>query len=108
MDWSSDVCSSDLAWRHGGASFRSRIGNDGDARHPPASQARMIELTGEEAMRAFGARLAGCLRTGDVVALRGDLGVGKTTLARGVRVGLCLEAEGPRPAFPFIHRSSPP
>src|SRR3546814_18735479 len=68
----------------------------------------MIELTGEEAMRAFGARLAGCLRTGDVVALSGDLGAGKTTLARGVLEGLGLAAEAPSPSFTLVQSSAPP
>ncbi|API60740.1 tRNA (adenosine(37)-N6)-threonylcarbamoyltransferase complex ATPase subunit type 1 TsaE [Tardibacter chloracetimidivorans] len=68
----------------------------------------MIELSGEEAMRAFGARLAGCLRTGDVVALSGDLGAGKTTLARGVLEGLGLAAEAPSPSFTLVQSYAPP
>jgi tRNA threonylcarbamoyladenosine biosynthesis protein TsaE len=37
---------------------------------------------------AFGAELAGMLQAGDVLALYGDLGSGKTTLVRGVARGL--------------------
>ena len=38
----------------------------------------------EEAMVALGGRLAGALMPGLVVYLNGDLGMGKTTLARGI------------------------
>ena len=41
-------------------------------------------LPDAEATEAFGARLAGELRAGELVFLRGDLGAGKTTLVRGI------------------------
>ena len=41
-----------------------------------------IDLPDETATRRLGARLGKILRAGDVVALLGDLGAGKTTLAR--------------------------
>ena len=47
-----------------------------------------ILLADEAATEAFGAALAGKLRPGDVIALSGTLGAGKTTLARGVLRGL--------------------
>ena len=37
---------------------------------------------------AIGEALAGCLRDGDVVLLHGDLGAGKTTLAKGIASAL--------------------
>ena len=43
---------------------------------------------GSEAMAALGARLALQLRAGDVLALVGDLGAGKTTLVRGLCAAL--------------------
>ena len=39
-------------------------------------------------MRAFGQRLAGDLRAGDLVLLSGPLGAGKTTLTQGIVAGL--------------------
>ncbi len=44
------------------------------------------------ATAALGAQLAGLLRPGDVVALEGELGSGKTTLVRAVVAGLGLDA----------------
>jgi tRNA threonylcarbamoyladenosine biosynthesis protein TsaE len=62
----------------------------------------MIRLAGPESTEAFGARLAAALRPGDVVALYGDLGAGKTTLARGVLRGLGFEGEVSSPTFPIV------
>ncbi len=54
------------------------------------------------AMEAFGARIAAQLRAGDVVALTGDLGAGKTTLARAILQALGHEGEVPSPTFTII------
>ena len=62
----------------------------------------MIRLEGPAATEAFGHRLAAALRPGDVVALYGDLGAGKTTLARGVLRGLGFEGDVASPTFPII------
>ncbi len=59
-------------------------------------------------MLAFGARLAGRLRTGDVIALSGGLGAGKTTLARGLLAALGLEEEAPSPSFAIVQPYEPP
>ena len=56
-----------------------------------------------EATRALGRRLAGALRGGDVVALRGPLGSGKTELARALiraRAGAAVEV--PSPSFTLV------
>lgn len=47
-----------------------------------------VELADEAATRALGAALAATLEDGGVVLLEGDLGAGKTTLARGFLRGL--------------------
>jgi tRNA threonylcarbamoyladenosine biosynthesis protein TsaE len=59
-------------------------------------------LTGPAATEAFGRRLARELRLGDVVALFGELGAGKTTLARGILAGLGHEGDVASPTFPIV------
>jgi tRNA threonylcarbamoyladenosine biosynthesis protein TsaE len=50
--------------------------------------ARTLALADAEATLRIGARLAGALEGGMLVTLRGELGAGKTTLARGILRGL--------------------
>jgi tRNA threonylcarbamoyladenosine biosynthesis protein TsaE len=55
------------------------------------------------ATAALGRRLAALLRPGDVVALKGDLGAGKTTLAREIVAALSPETdEVPSPTFTLV------
>ena len=54
------------------------------------------------AMEAFGARIAKRVRTGDVVALSGGLGAGKTTLARAIIAALGHPGEVPSPTFTIL------
>ncbi|MBY0421410.1 MAG: tRNA (adenosine(37)-N6)-threonylcarbamoyltransferase complex ATPase subunit type 1 TsaE [Parvularculaceae bacterium] len=61
-----------------------------------------IVLADEEETRALGARLASLLRRGDVVALSGPLGAGKTTLARGLIAAAAGEDDAPSPTFPLV------
>lgn len=64
---------------------------------------RRLNLPDLAATRAFGARLAGLLRAGDVVALEGDLGAGKTELARAVvRARAGAEIAVPSPTFTLL------
>ncbi len=53
-------------------------------------------------MEAFGVRIAARLRAGDVVALSGDLGTGKTTLARAILHALGHKGEVPSPTFTIV------
>ncbi|HZF44507.1 MAG TPA: tRNA (adenosine(37)-N6)-threonylcarbamoyltransferase complex ATPase subunit type 1 TsaE [Sphingomonadaceae bacterium] len=59
-------------------------------------------LADEAATLALGARIAGVLRAGDVVALSGPLGSGKTTLARGCLAGLGYAGEVASPTFTVV------
>lgn len=57
---------------------------------------------------AFGRRIAAALRAGDVVALSGGLGAGKTTLARAIIAALGHDGEVPSPSFAIIETYDPP
>ncbi len=52
--------------------------------------------------RELGARLARCLRRGDVIALLGNLGAGKSELTRGIARGLGIEGPVPSPTFTIL------
>jgi len=65
-------------------------------------------LPDEAATAALGTALAPLLRPGDVIALSGDLGAGKTTLARGILTALGLEEEAPSPSFAIVQPYEPP
>lgn len=59
-------------------------------------------LVDEAATMAAGERLAPALQAGDIVALSGDLGAGKSTLARGVLRGLGFSGDVPSPTFGLV------
>jgi tRNA threonylcarbamoyladenosine biosynthesis protein TsaE len=61
----------------------------------------MIEITIEtpELMGDLGSRIADQLRAGDLVALNGELGAGKTTLARGLGARLGVRGAVTSPTF---------
>ncbi len=59
-------------------------------------------LADEEATAAVGEALATVAEAGDVVALSGPLGVGKTSLARGFLEARGHEEEVPSPSFAIV------
>lgn len=67
-----------------------------------------IALPDLAAMEGFGRAVAAALQPGDVVALTGGLGAGKTTLARAIIAGLGHEGEVPSPSFAIIELYEPP
>lgn len=67
-----------------------------------------LRLADAAATAALGARLASLLRAGDVVLLSGGLGMGKTSLARGVLSALGLAGEAPSPTFAIVQPYAPP
>ena len=69
---------------------------------------RQLLLPDAAATEAFGAGLARELRVGDVVALFGSLGAGKTTLARGILYGLGHRGDVASPTFPIVLGYDPP
>ena len=63
----------------------------------------MVYLTCSEAdTMNFAARMAEMLDAGDTVLLNGDLGVGKSVIARGVARGLGVEGPMPSPTFTIM------
>ena len=57
---------------------------------------------------ALGRRLAELVRPGDVIALSGPLGAGKTSIARGLLAALGLQEEAPSPSFAIVQPYEPP
>jgi tRNA threonylcarbamoyladenosine biosynthesis protein TsaE len=67
-----------------------------------------LRIASLEATQALGAALAGAAQPGDVIALSGDLGAGKSTLARAILAALGFAGEVPSPTFALILPYDPP
>lgn len=65
----------------------------------PAALERQLISASAEATRALGAVLAKAAAPGDLVCLWGELGAGKTELAKGFGAGLGIEATINSPTF---------
>lgn len=63
---------------------------------------KTCSLPDAAATGALGAQLGKVLRPGDVVLLHGDLGMGKTTLARGMIAALCGVDDAPSPTYTLV------
>lgn len=74
-----------------------------------AQRVLTFSLPDEAATAALGQRLAAAARPGDVIALYGDLGAGKTTLARAlIRTLAGPETEAPSPTFTLVQTYATP
>jgi tRNA threonylcarbamoyl adenosine modification protein YjeE len=66
------------------------------------SFARRIALPDMAATEALGRRIAAGLASGDAVALEGELGAGKTTLARAILRAAGVAEDVPSPTFTLV------
>lgn len=62
----------------------------------------IITKSAEETIE-LGKRIGGRLKAGDVIAYKGDLGAGKTTLTRGISIGMGLGDEVTSPTFALVN-----
>ena len=65
-------------------------------------------LRDAQATERFGKRLAVIAQPGDVIALSGPLGAGKTCMARGLLAALGLTGDAPSPSFAIVQPYDPP
>lgn len=82
-----------------------------DPRGIPATRRRVrLETVSPAETEALGVRLGRLLQAGDVVGLSGDLGAGKTVLARGIARGAGATGYVASPTFTLIreYHGSPP
>ena len=63
---------------------------------------RVIKIENEDETRAFGKELAAEASPGDVIALMGDLGTGKTALTRYIAEGLGVTGRISSPTFTIV------
>ena len=68
----------------------------------------MVTLKDETATAALGARIGAALTAGDVVALSGELGAGKTALARAILRARGVEGHVPSPTFTLVQAYETP
>lgn len=65
-------------------------------------------LSDADATDKAGRALAPHLQAGDIVALSGQVGSGKTSLVRGILAGLGFELEAPSPSYALVIPYAPP
>ncbi len=78
-----------------------------EASTTPAACLRLM-LDSERETVALAARISASVRSGDVIALKGPLGVGKTAFARAFIHALGIEEEVPSPTFALVQIYDPP
>ncbi|MGH3443302.1 MAG: tRNA (adenosine(37)-N6)-threonylcarbamoyltransferase complex ATPase subunit type 1 TsaE [Nitriliruptorales bacterium] len=68
----------------------------------PRSRTLELVTTGPDDTRSLGAAIAAALRPGDVVALTGELGAGKTCFVQGAARALGVERRVTSPTFTLV------
>lgn len=59
----------------------------------------IIEVTSEDEMKQWGAKLGALLVGGEIIELIGDVGAGKTTLTKGIATGMQIDETVQSPSF---------
>ena len=59
----------------------------------------LIEVNNEQEMKVFGETIGVLLHGGEIIELIGDVGAGKTTLTKGVAIGLGIDDYVQSPSF---------
>ncbi len=65
-------------------------------------------IFGLDQVYSIGKAIAAATRPGDAIGLIGDLGAGKTTLARAILSALGLVGDAPSPSFAIVQPYAPP
>jgi tRNA threonylcarbamoyladenosine biosynthesis protein TsaE len=90
------------------AQCRVEPGGSASYNRPVAGFETILTLKDEAATAELGARIAAALAPGDVVALSGELGAGKTALARAILRGLGVTGHVPSPTFTLVQAYETP
>jgi tRNA threonylcarbamoyladenosine biosynthesis protein TsaE len=59
----------------------------------------ILEVTSEDEMKQWGAKLGALLEGGEIIELIGDVGAGKTTLTKGIATGMQIDETVQSPSF---------
>ena len=79
------------------------MASDTNSRPPVMITSQHVETRSAEETLKFGEQLATALHHGDVLALSGDLGAGKTVLIKGIARGLGITQDVTSPTFTLVH-----
>ena len=90
------------------AQCRVEPGGSASYNRPVAGFETVLTLRDEAATAELGAIIAAALGPGDVVALSGELGAGKTALARAILRGRGVDGHIPSPTFTLVQAYETP